>query len=151
MPARKMAVVILCNRDWAELWRAAFYKAIDLWGYHDNSRDFMEAARHPYEDAIAEWEKYKSDSRNTDLHPTLSTQTLAGLYQHPMLGTAQVLVNGEELQVIFNNHMNFRLEHWRNDQYLARPQGRFYDLEDFFTFTDQTMQCFGADFQKQAK
>ncbi|MDF2156473.1 serine hydrolase [Algoriphagus sp. CAU 1675] len=148
-PSKKLAFFTLCNRDWAELWRSLFYKAIDLWAFQDNSRDHSQLAINPAKQFIQEWEDQKAKDRNPANSPSLEKKELMGSYLHPMYGEAVVQEENERLFVRFNQYLSFELEHWYGDSYLGKTQEKFIGWEEYFEFKSGSLEVFGETFFKQ--
>lgn len=154
VPSKKLAFFTLTNRDWAGIWRASFYKAIDLWAYDDDSRNFLEAVKDPFAVMVRDWEEHKAALKDPDDVPKITVKDLEGFYSHPMYGSAEVTSENSKLKVIFNHRLTFHLEHWYWNSYLGKPQGRYYDLEDFFEFkikdgNQKQFEVFGEIFLEQ--
>ncbi|WP_297336855.1 serine hydrolase domain-containing protein [Algoriphagus sp.] len=149
VPSKKLAFFTMCNRDWAELWRSTFYKAIDLWAYQDDSRDHSTLAINPTESFFQEWETKKAEDKNSDALPTITTEALIGIYIHPMYGKAEVNWLEDGLRVHFNEYLSFELAHWFGNTYLGKTQNKFLGWDDYFEFENGSLLVFGERFVKQ--
>lgn len=148
VPSQKLAFFTMCNRDWAELWRSIFYKAIDLWVYQDDSRDHSMLAINPSEPYYLEWTAQKTADKNPEDIAQTPLPALVGNYHHPMYGTAEVILQEKRLMVCFNHYLTFELEHWFGDTYLGETQEKFLGWDDYFEFQPGAFQAFGETFNK---
>ena len=121
VPGQQFGVYIFSNLDHAELRHALMFKAIDLFLYRDNSRDWVDLCFALYK-AIGEEEKGKraalAAQRVTGTMPTLPQEAYTGRYLHPVFGTADVVLRGGDLYLAFPNNTGGRLSHWNYDTYM---------------------------------
>lgn len=149
VPSQKLAFFTMCNRDWAELWRSIFYKAIDLWVFQDDSRDHSSLAINPSEPYLLAWEAEKEKDKNPNQKAGIPKTALTGIYKHPMYGDAEVKLNEDQIIVRFNDYLTFELEHWFGDTYLGETQEKFLGWDDYFEFQPNVFLAFGTTFTKQ--
>lgn len=137
MNSKDISVFVMANRDWAELRHAMLYKAIDLWIYDDDSRDWHKEIYDADMVYIKEMEVYWKtirDSRIMNTAPTVPLKDYEGRYTHPMYGEAIVRVNDTGLEIEFNKFIRFETEHWQYDSFLGSPVGQKFDEKKLFDF-----------------
>lgn len=149
VPSENIALFTMSNLNWNELWRVLFYQSIDLWVFRDNRQDLLNILDDPYKKSIKAWHEQKTALKDLEKEPAISIEQATGTYSHPMYGMAGVGLENRQLRVTFNEYMTFHLDHWYSDTYLGVPQGRFYDLEEFFEFTETGFTAFGEFFEKE--
>ncbi len=156
MHKHDVAVYVFANLDHAELRHAIMLKAMDLYAYNDDSRDWHKETFELYsgfrKDAIEGLKKQK-ESQIKGTSTTLDLKEYTGTYKHKMLGTAEVsLINGN-LHVDFNNFTKFELKHWHYDTFKTNkdPKWRFSGLVNFnlnSTGKIDELEVFGEKFSK---
>ncbi len=109
-----IAVYVFANLDHAELRHAIMYKAIDLFGFNNDSRDWHKEVFDLYlgfnNEADAS-KKEKSKNRVLGTSPSLDIEQYSGKYNNEMLGKAIVSVTDGRLEINFNNFLFYKLEH----------------------------------------
>jgi len=123
-----IAVYVFANLDHAELRHAIMYKAIDLYAFNDDKRDWHKEIfklysgfRENTKEAITN----RAKERVLETSTSLSLNQYSGTFQNEMLGIVNVaLVNGQ-LQIDFNNYLNFKMEHWHYNTFITKktPNG----------------------------
>ena len=153
---KNTAVYVMANMDHAELRHAILYKALDLWAFDDDSRDWHTEVFDLYNgfktQAAAQESELKS-KRKTGTKTRLPLADYAGTYTHPMLGTAQIKTSGKGLELSFNNFAAFNLSHWHYDTFRSDIENRYLmELMVNFNFgTDGSVtkiEALGQSFQK---
>jgi hypothetical protein len=138
MGSKDISVVVFANRDWAELRHAILYKAIDLWAFDDDSRNWhreiFDADKELVTDRIADYYKRYAESRKIGTKPTFSLESYEGTYSHPKYGVATVASKGSTLEIDFNNYLTFSTEHWHYDAFRGAPVGEAFDWIALFNF-----------------
>jgi len=130
------AVYMLCNLDHAELRHAIMFKALDLYAFNDDSRDWHKEVFELYsgfrEMGIAAAKKAE-EARVANTKPTLALSEYAGTYEHEMYGTVRVAVSGEGLSFNFNDYLYQEASHWHYDTFRTpkHPKWRFSLMIDF--------------------
>lgn len=120
MRDKKLGIYIFGNVDHAEVRHALIYKAFDLFGFNDNSRDWSAEMKTLYDGLAAEQEKQVQAQlarRVLNTTPSLPLTAYVGVYSHPLYGTREIkLVNGK-LQLIVGKNSIADLNHWQNDTF----------------------------------
>ena len=130
MHDKNTAVYVFANLDHAELRHAILYKAMDLYAFNDDRRDWHTEVFQLY-DGIQkknlEKSRKKIAERVADTHPTLPLQQYVGTYDNNMLGTASITLNGTTLRIHFNDFISYEVEHWHYDTFTTNKDPRFYE------------------------
>ncbi len=138
MHSKDISVVVFANRDWAELRHAILYKAVDLWAFDDDSRDWhkeiFDADKELVTDRIAAYYKRYEERRIANTKPSFPIENYEGVYTHPMFGEAKVSITGTALEINFNDYLAFSTEHWHYDAFRGAPVGEAYDWIALFNF-----------------
>jgi len=106
LPNRRFGVVVLINRDHAEVRHALMYRAFDLAGGNperDWSRDVLalqESGQRP-----------TASARPAVTPPSLPLERYAGTYRHGAYGTLLVRLEAGQLRAQFESNPAFALEH----------------------------------------
>ncbi|RRQ48132.1 serine hydrolase [Maribacter algicola] len=130
MHDKNTAVYVFANLDHAELRHAILYKALDLYAFDDDSRDWHTEVFNLYEgfkDKRIENFKRDKDERVKNTQPSLSLAEYEGTYTNNMLGNAQVTMLKGQLQMNFNDFITYSLEHWHYDTFITNKDSRFYE------------------------
>lgn len=136
MHKHNVAVYVFANLDHAELRHAILYKAMDLYAFDDDSRDWHQETFELYsgfrEDAIKGLKK-QNESQIKGTTPTLDLKDYTGTYEHEMLGSAVISLKEGLLKLTFNNFASFSLEHWHYDTFKTNKDAkwRFSGLVNF--------------------
>lgn len=128
MHDQDVAVYVFANLDHAELRHAILYKAIDLYAFKDNSRDWHTEVFNLYEGFKKEnikKSKKKIATRVKNTKPSLKLDAYEGNYTHKMLGEAKVTLQGNELLVNFNDFISYKAKHWHFDTFITNKDPRF--------------------------
>lgn len=122
LPARDVGIVVLANRDHAELRHALMWRIFDAY-LGRPSRDWSTEMRVMY-DSLAERGRAaraaREKSRIPGTRPSLGLDAYAARYHHDLYGTLQIRRDGEVLVVEFGPGRIADLEHWHYDTFRAR-------------------------------
>jgi CubicO group peptidase (beta-lactamase class C family) len=102
---KNVAVYVFANMDHAELRHAILYKAMDLYAFNDDSRDWHKEVFELYDGfkkQAIEAAKAEEENRVPDTNPSLDLSEYAGEYQHEMLGTIIVETSTDGLTLDIN-------------------------------------------------
>ena len=119
---KNMAVYVFANLDHAELRHAIMLKAIDLFVFNDDARDWHTEVFKLYNGINKkniEKQKKKVDERVKNTKPSLPLSAYKGVYNNKMLGNATVTQIGDTLEVNFNSHISYRASHWHFDTFIT--------------------------------
>ena len=119
---QELAVYVFANLDHAELRHAILYKAIDLFAFEDNSRDWHQEVFELYSGINERREAQRRQSRASRVlgtEPSLPLAAYAGTYRHDMLGTITVTATEDGLRFVANDYLAASAEHWHYDTFLA--------------------------------
>jgi hypothetical protein len=127
------AVIVLGNRDHAEMRHAVLWEVMDRTPYAER-RDWNQAVYELYQETAQaredDWaEQEKQRLRRT--RPALPLPAYAGRYENPMLGGVTVEVAGRDL--LFKvAKLELPLSHWHLDTFLLQHPA--WDLREFAEF-----------------
>ncbi|WP_158657189.1 serine hydrolase [Maribacter cobaltidurans] len=130
MHDKDVAVYVFANLDHAELRHAILYKAMDLYAFEDNSRDWHKEVFNLYEGFKKEGiEKAKQEDseRVKNTNPSLPLSNYEGTYTNQMLGTAKITLEDGSLQINFNDFITYTTEHWHYNTFITNKDPRFYE------------------------
>ncbi len=130
MHDQNTAVYVFANLDHAELRHAILYKAMDLYAFNDDSRDWHAEVFDLYagfKKKNLETSKKKLIERKKDTKPSLPLEAYEGSYTNDMLGTGKISVQGAKLQVNFNDFISYDLEHWHFNTFQTNKDPRFLE------------------------
>ncbi|SDB19396.1 CubicO group peptidase, beta-lactamase class C family [Flavobacteriaceae bacterium MAR_2010_188] len=122
MPEENMAVYVFANMDHAELRHAIMYKALDLFGFDDDSRDWHDEVFKLYSgfkqmQTISE--NSFNQSRVKDTKPTLKLDAYEGEFSNEMLGTFKIQLKNGKLYGNMNELLEFGLDHWHYNTFMT--------------------------------
>ncbi|MDO6432387.1 serine hydrolase [Flavitalea sp. BT771] len=132
MPSEHFGIYIFGNLDHSELRHALMYKAMDLWGFSDNSRDWSAECYAMYKkvkDEGRQKDKEKEARRVKGTKPSVPLATYAGKYTNEIYGDAHVILGGDSLRVEFPNNVCLRLQHWNYDTFVGYYDYFWWDRE----------------------
>lgn len=122
IPDKKLGIYIFGNLDHAEVRHALMYKAFDLFGFGDNSRDWSKEAKALY-GGLKENAKKASDAekakRNPNTKPSLALADYVGKYADPFFGTMEVVLADGKLRLLITKELTANLSHWHFDSFSA--------------------------------
>ena len=157
MHDKNVAVYVFANMDHAELRHAILYKAMDLFAFDDNSRDWHSEIFELYTD-LKQKNKEAAEKREKEripnTSPSLALNDYTGNYNNDIWGEIQVTVNNNELILSLNNRHTLKASHWHYDTFRSDKDNRFRD-NIMFTFNLNNegrvdeLELFGDMFKKQ--
>ena len=154
---KDVAVYVFANLDHAELRHAIMYKAMDLYAFKDDDRDWHKEIFKLYagfRENAKEAKKKRNEGRIMETSPSLTLDQYSGTYQNEMLGSVTIrLVNGQ-LQIDVNKHLNYKMEHWHHNTFITSkdPRWRFESLINFNLNTSgkiEELEIFEEKFTKK--
>ncbi|MDT0540161.1 serine hydrolase [Croceitalea sp. P059] len=153
---KDMAVYVFANLDHAELRHAILYKAIDLFAFEDDSRDWHNEVFNLYQGfkkSNLEFQEKKKKERILNTKTSLALIEYEGTYNNELIGSAKVKYNNGQLHIDFNDFVKYNLEHWHYDTFLTNKDSRFRQkmMIRFELNTDgkvQELDLFGDVFTK---
>ncbi len=121
LPAHDVGVVVLANRDHAELRHAIMWRVFDAYlGVPE--RDWSSEMRAMY-DSMAAQARSRADARENEriagTTPSLALDMYAGSYADSLYGTLGVKRRGAALVIDFGPGRMADLEHWHHDTFRA--------------------------------
>ncbi|WP_189663347.1 MULTISPECIES: serine hydrolase [unclassified Polaribacter] len=136
MHDKDLAVYVFANLDHAELRHAIMYKAMDIYAFSDDNRDWHKEIFKLYagfRENAKEAKKKRSEGRIMETRPSLILEQYSGTYQNEMLGVVSVSLDKGQLKIDFNNLFNYQLEHWHDDTFITNKDPIYRD-KFFFNF-----------------
>lgn len=137
MHGHDMAVYVFANLDHAELRHAIMYKAIDLFVFNDDSRDWNQEIFKLYSgfrDNAKESLKKTKEGRVPGTDPSLELYQYAGIYQNEMLGEVNVSEVNGQLLIDVNNYLHYIMEQWHYDTFISNKDPKLLERL-FINFT----------------
>ena len=125
---KNIAVYVFANLDHAELRHAIMYKAIDLYAFNDDNRDWHNEVFELYEGFKKEHieiSKKKIAERIKNTEPNLPLEEYEGTYTNDMLGAAKVSLANGKLNINFNDFIDYDTEHWHYNTFMTNKDPRF--------------------------
>ena len=122
IPARRLGVVVLANRDHAELRHALMYRVFDsyLGGPQRDWGADMRAMYRKIQDSSKVKEKEAEAKRIRNTNPSLPLARYAGSYRDSLYGAVTVKVERDRLVLIPSEFLTADLEHWNYDTFRAQ-------------------------------
>lgn len=136
MRDKKLGVYIFGNLDHAEVRHALMYKAFDVFGFNDNSRNWSGELKPLYDGLKTQSEQQMEGLkalRVKDTKPSLSLDSYAGKYSDPFYGSVEIILEGGKLKAIFNSGLSAELAHWQFDTFMGKWNKRWWG-ESLFVF-----------------
>jgi len=132
LPSERFGIYILGNLGHSEIRHALMYKAMDLWCFQDNSRDWSAECYAMYrklkeEGRQKEREKEAGRVKGTKLSLPLAAYT--GNYTNEIYGDARVVTAGDSLQIELPNDVRLSLQHWDYDTFVGYYNYFWWDRE----------------------
>lgn len=118
LPDAHTGVYVFGNLDHAELRHALMYKAIDLWAFDDNSRDWSSTLFQLYkaeEDTANKEEAARLAKRLMNTHPSFPLQAYTGKFANEVLASISVVLKDNGLQITLPGNRFLTLQHWQYD------------------------------------
>jgi CubicO group peptidase (beta-lactamase class C family) len=122
-----LGVVVLANRDHAELRHALMYRVFDLFDPHRDARDWSAELRELYGGLAEEAEQARRTARARRVEgtrPSLPLERFTGSYRDRLYGDVEVTVDGGQLSVRYGRRVG-RAEHWHYDTFVVRWDARW--------------------------
>ncbi|MBI1780535.1 MAG: serine hydrolase [Sphingobacteriales bacterium] len=120
VPEEKLSFYFFGNLDHSEIRHALMWKAIDLWSFNDNSRDWSTELYQHYKtlkEAGKKAEKDKEAKRVLNTKPSLPLESYTGKFTNETYGDAEIVLNIGVLTVKFPNNISLTLQHWNYDTF----------------------------------
>ncbi len=130
IPDQHFGIYIFANRDHTEVRHALMYKAIDLWCFNDNSRDWSSEFFALYKKIKVEArkrEEEKETKRILNTIPTLEISAYEGKYRSEVFGSAEVVFHNDSLLLKFPNNITANLSHWHYNTFVGRFNHDWFD------------------------
>jgi hypothetical protein len=127
MPARQLGIVVLANRDHAEVRHALMYRAFDSY-LGPPRRDWSTEMRAMYRkvlDSVKVAEKEAEAKRVRNTTASLAIAKYAGSYADSLYGSVRVLLQRGRLVLAPSAFLTADLEHWNYDTFRARYRNRW--------------------------
>ena len=113
LPSEHFGIYIFGNLDHSEIRHALMYKAMDLWGFHDNYRDWstdMYAMYKGMKNEAKKKEKEKEALRVVGTRPPLPLNSYTGRYNNETYGEAVLTLSGDSLIMELPNSIRVSLK-----------------------------------------
>ena len=130
VPEEKFSIYLFANLDHSELRHAIMWKAIDLWSFNDNSRDWSTELFTLYKtrrETARKAVKEKEAKRAMDTKPNLPLYQYTGTYNNEIYGRAEIIYNGTMLKLVLPNKIHADLGHWHYDTFKAKYNYEWFD------------------------
>ena len=125
---KNTAVYVFSNLDHAELRHAILYKAMDLYAFGEEGRDWHSEVFDLYS-GFREMSKKALETRNSsrvmNTKPSVSLTSFEGIYTHEMLGKVEVSIGNNELKIKFNDYLTYQLNHWHHNTFMTNKDPRW--------------------------
>lgn len=145
------AVVVLANRDHAEVRHALLWEVMDdssIAGKRDWNQEILGLYGEIEEESEREWQAIQ-EARIEGTKPRLPIADYAGTYHSPVNGDITIAADGKEL-VLHTAMSELRMAHWQQDTFLAtHPDWRHGALAVFGFDTEggvKSVEIFGDSF-----
>ena len=118
VPDEHFGIYIFENLDHAELRHALMLKALDLWLFNDNSKDWTNDLFKLYSKLKADSKQKQKESdakRVMGTKPSLPLDGYTGKYTSDIYGEAQIAIKDGTLFIKYPNDNILKLEHWNYD------------------------------------
>jgi CubicO group peptidase (beta-lactamase class C family) len=132
LPSEHFGVYILGNLGHSEIRHALMYKAMDLWCFQDNSRDWSAECYAMYsklKDEGKQRERVQESGRVKGTKPSLPPAAYAGNYTNETYGNARVVATGDSLRIELPNDVRLNLRHWNYDTFVGYYNYFWWDRE----------------------
>jgi len=151
--ANDKAVIVLGNRDHAEMRHALLWEVMDD-STANNRRDWNQEVFQLYSErqqkAAEQWEEMRA-KRLKRTKPALPVKAYAGLYRHPAWGDLRVEVSGSGMR-LETAVIGFEMSHWHLDTFLLEHYP--WDMHEFASFnidpggSISSLTLFGENFAR---
>jgi CubicO group peptidase (beta-lactamase class C family) len=128
LPSKGVGVYVFGNLDHAEVRHALMYKAFDLFGFGDGSRDWSKELKALYDGLEKDRKKQEEETiakqvNNTE--PSLPIAEYAGTYSDPYVGEIKIAMEDGGLVMKAGKEESARLSHWHYDTFKASWEKRW--------------------------
>lgn len=158
MLEHNLAIYVFGNLDHAELRHAIMYKAIDLYIFNDDSRDWHQDIFELYS-RLKEEEIQQSEKRDEDriqgTSPSLDLQAYEGIYENETFGDITVSLVNKQLQLDINHFLLYKAEHWHYNTFITNKDPKWqekflinFDLDQSGKINE--LELFGERFIKHS-
>jgi CubicO group peptidase (beta-lactamase class C family) len=123
VPDEELGVVVLANRDHAELRHALVWKAIDLWGGEEEGRDWSADLAALYGELAAQAADRRAEleaARIEGTEPALPLEDYAGVYRDEIYDEAYVELGEAGLVLRLAPTLAGPLEHWHHETFRVK-------------------------------
>ncbi len=151
--ANDKAVIVLGNRDHAEMRHALMWDVLDNTGpeeRRDWNQDIFDLYEGRAEQGREQWEETKKKRlKHTKL--SLPRAAYAGTYRNPSFGDIRIEGSGSEM-IIKTTLVDFKMSHWHLDTFLVEHDG--WDMHEFASFdinpegSIQSVKVLGDTFER---
>ena len=156
VPDEELGVVILQNRDHAELRHALLWKTIDLWTGVEDGRDWSAELQPVYDERVekaAARRQERAARRVPDTSPSLPLERYAGRYRHGLYEEFEITLAEGDLRLDLGPDRRGSLEHWHYDTFELRFDRRWQSdaLVTFALDADgepASVELFGLRFER---
>ncbi|MBA2458963.1 MAG: serine hydrolase [Gemmatimonadales bacterium] len=127
MPAKRLGIVVLANRDHAEVRHALMYRVFDSY-FGAPRRDWSTEMRAMYQearDSAKVAEKKAEAKRVRGTKPSLTPADYAGNYADSLYGSVNIRLERGRLVLAPSAFLTADLEHWNYDTFRARYRNRW--------------------------
>ena len=129
MPSTGVGFYAFGNLDHAEVRHALMYKAFDLYGFGDDSRDWSAELKTLYDGLHKAGEEQQAKMRAARVEgtsPSVPLEQYAGTYSDPFVGTAEVIFENGKLRMTVEKKTSATLNHWHYDTFEVSFDRRWY-------------------------
>lgn len=130
IPDEHFGIYIFGNLDHAEVRHALMYKAMDLWCFNDNTKDWSADFYKLYKNNKLEAKKKQVEEeskRVMNTHPSLPLTAYAGKYQNEIFGNAEIVLTDDSLLLKYPNNISLQLSHFNYDTFTGKYLYEWYD------------------------
>lgn len=126
---KKLGVYIFGNLDHAEVRHALMYKAFDVFGFDDNTRDWSAEFKPLYDGIRKQGEQQEAAiraKRVQNTKPSLDLAAYVGRYGDPYYGEVAIAMVNGKLVLRVNKDLAGEMNHWQLDTFEAAWSLRWY-------------------------
>lgn len=152
--AENKAVIVLGNRDHAEMRHALLWEVMDnsTKNRRDWNKDVFELYDNSTNDGDEKWQDVqKNRLKNTKL--SLAKSKYLGTYQNETMGDIEIVKSGKDL-ILKSKLVEFKMSHWHLDTYLVEYKD--WGMREFVTYNIDaegkisSLELFGMSFSRLA-
>ena len=133
---RKVGVYVFGNMEHAEVRHAIMYKAFDVFGFNDNSRDWSKEFKSLYsnlEKEASKKTKAVQALRQKNTKPSSARNDYVGVFRNELYGDLKVRLVGNELRLYLGPDAKGDLSHWHYDTFEV-SWDKIYKPKSFVSF-----------------